>query len=191
MSSCDTCRARLPENLRDRRPPLRPAPCTSPPASVATGWSTRLSTVPRSIPRTSSTTTGPSSPAAGRCDPVRSTASPPRRNGRTSWPTSSHRRSRSASVHATSAPPGSVNTPASAVPSCDPIPSRCPDWRRSTRTCSTGSRRPRNRAGLVRSPLSKPACRAKAHRDARPRGQAHHRPPRPPRHARLPQCRTS
>ncbi|WP_318219183.1 tyrosine-type recombinase/integrase [Streptomyces sp. SCL15-6] len=101
--------------------------------------------------------TGPSSPAAGRCDPGRSTASRPRRSGRTSWPTSSCGRSPSASAHATSAPPASMNTPASAALSCGPIPSRCPAWRRSTRTCSTGSRRPRNRDGSARSPRSRPA----------------------------------
>ncbi|MFF4337933.1 tyrosine-type recombinase/integrase [[Kitasatospora] papulosa] len=53
--------------------------------------------------------------------------------------------------------PASTNTSASAALSCGPIPSRCPAWRRSTRTCSTGSRRPRKRDGSARSPRSKPA----------------------------------
>ncbi|WP_052744524.1 tyrosine-type recombinase/integrase [Streptomyces odonnellii] len=132
-------------------------PRTSPPASAATGWSTRHSDMPRSTPRTSSTTTGPSSPAAGRCGPARSTASPPRRSGRTSWPTSSCARWRWASAHATSELPASMSTLASDAPSYDQIPGRGPAWRRSTRTCSTGSRRPRNKAGSARSPRSRPA----------------------------------
>ncbi|WP_319594314.1 hypothetical protein [Streptomyces sp. ID05-04B] len=96
--------ARLPENLRARCPPLRPAPHV---AARICGHRMVDTTLGYAAIYPEDVINHHRSFIARRraLRPGRSTASPPRRNGRTSWPTSSCGRSPSASAHATPSAP--------------------------------------------------------------------------------------
>ena len=107
---------------------------TSPSSSPGTATSASPSATRPSTPRKSSTPTGPSSPAAGRCGPPRNTAPPPTRNGTSSSATSSGASCRWAPAAAPTPPPASTSTPASAARCCAPTPPSGPGWPRSATT---------------------------------------------------------
>ena len=91
---------------------------------------------------------------AGR--PSEDTVTSPPENGTNSSPISSSGRSPSESAAATTAPHVRTKTLASDAPSFELTQLRRHDWKRSTPTSATGSRKPRNKAGPARSPQSRP-----------------------------------